>query len=92
VFACFEACHIEYVGILDFLWIYHISCLSRLSIVLLCAPICVLCLDIQICKAKDCFCSVDTHFQNATESMSLLLLPMNGASIASMDVCNQSKV
>jgi len=63
-------------------------CLWRRSMVLLCDRLSARCLDYQIWKTTNCWCSVDAHFQNAAGSMSLLPLPLKAANIWLMDVCN----
>jgi len=67
-------------------------CLSRWSVVLLCVWISVWCIHYQMCKNKNCWSSIDAHFQNVTGSMSPSFLPIKTAAIALMDVYNQSKL
>jgi len=43
-------------------------------------------LDYPRCKAKDCWCSMDAHFQNWAGSMSLLFLPVQAARTSFMDI------
>jgi len=71
---------------------YIVILVSRQPIVLVCAGISMRCLDYQICKTRNCWRSVDAHFQNLARSMSLLLLPIKAANISLMDVCNQSEL
>jgi len=64
-------------------------CLSGRSTVLLCAQISTWCLEYQLCKTKNYWCSIDIHFQDAAGSVLLLLFPLQAANISSIDVCNQ---
>jgi len=49
-------------------------------------------LDYPWCKTKNCWCSIDAHFQDGAGSMSLLFLPLKAANTSSMDVSNQSQL
>jgi hypothetical protein len=66
-------------------------CISRWSINLLCIQRSAQCLDCKICKTWNCWCSVDTHFQDVVGSMSLVLLTLLVANISELDVCNESE-
>jgi len=70
-------------------WLYF--SLSRWSIVLLWARISGWCLNYQIRKTKNCWHSMDAHFQDGVGSVSLLFLPLMAANVSSMDGCNQSE-
>jgi len=47
--------------------------------------------DYQICKTKNCWHSVDAHFQDGAASELQLYLPLEAASISAMYDCNQSE-
>jgi len=67
-------------------------CLSRWSIVLLCARISTWCFEYQTCKTNNSWCSIDAHFQDPAGGMLLLFLCLKATNISSTDVCNESEL
>ena len=65
-------------------------CLSRQSMVLLCARISVRCLDCVIWKTKICWCSIDAHFLVRVTKISCTVMPEKAAMISYMNYCHNT--